>query len=135
MRFLRFTLMAGAIAILPSPLPRTAHADEGTGQCRSWSHADAYASDGSGASGSADDGVQVGGYTRDNCLGLAETDAIFAAGKACENAGVPAGLVTGLGTATVSWCVTWQDYALSDPWRSAPLDYYQQQYDCGDTFY
>jgi hypothetical protein len=135
-RFPVFTLMTCSIAILLSWLPRTgiAHADEATGTCQSRSHADAYASDNSG-SGSADGGVMTDGYTRDNCLGLAGTDAIFQAGMACENAGIPAGLVHGLGYATVTWFVAWQDDALNVPWGTgAPWEYQQSQYDCGDTF-
>jgi hypothetical protein len=136
-RFLGFTLTASSIAILLSMLPRTgiAHADAATGTCQSQSHADAYPSDNSGLSGSADGGVLVDGYTRDDCLGLAETNAIFQAGMACENAGFPAGLVHGLGYAKVTWFVAWKDDSLNEPWGTGPpWEYQQAQYDCGDTF-
>jgi hypothetical protein len=136
-RFLGFTLIACSIAILPSILPRTgiAHAAGATGTCRSHSHADAHAFDNSGLSGSADGGVMVDGYTQDDCLGLAETDAIFQAGMACENAGIPAGLAPGLGYAVVTWVVAWTDDLLNEPWGTgAPWEYQQSQYDCADTF-
>ena len=63
-------------------------------------------------------------------VGLAQTNAIFQAGHACENAGIVAGVSSGIGYAVVSWYVVWQDgnqTVVTGP--DAP-----QQYDCADTF-
>ena len=99
------------------------------GTCQSFAAADASAYDGSSPA-SAAGSVSASDYTLDGCVGLGQTNAIFQAGRACENAGIPAGLVHGLGYAVVTWSVTWSNvdnFVIAGP--GAP-----QQFDCGDTF-
>jgi len=102
---------------------------DGGGSCSSAASASASSYDGS-TSGSSSGGVDVAGYTAESCVGLAQTNAIFQAGLACENAGIPAGLAPGLGYAVVSWYVVWSDG--NETLVTAPDQ--PQQYDCGDTF-
>jgi cysteine synthase len=103
-------------------------ADSG-GSCYSSASASASAYDGS-SSGSASGDVNANDYAVENCVGLGQTNAIFQAGHACENAGIAAGVSSGIGYAVVSWYVVWQDgnqTVVTGP--DAP-----QQYDCADTF-
>jgi hypothetical protein len=131
MRFVRCVSVAliGAVALfmLP-PASRIIHADGATTVCLSGSHADATSYDGS-VSASSNGGVNTNDYTLSDCVGLSQTEAIFQAGNACENAGIPAGLVSGVGYAVVTWDLVWYDG--SDYLLVGPI---QQQYDCGDTF-
>jgi hypothetical protein len=131
MRFLRCVSVAsiGAVALfMAPPASRIVHADGATTVCLSSSHADAASYDGS-VSGASNGGVDTNGYTVGNCVGLGQTEAIFQAGNACENAGIPAGLTSGVGYAVVTWELVWYDD--QDEVVVGPI---QQQYDCGDTF-
>jgi hypothetical protein len=92
-----------------------------------WAWAAAY--DGS-SGGSASGGFDLSGYSADACVGVAQTNAIFQAGLACENAGIPAGVLSGVGYAEVSWYVVWHD---GDQVVETGTDT-PQQYDCADTF-
>ena len=130
-RLLRGAGLALLVALMPSRLgpPRlVVHADAGsTCDGSAWAWAAAY--DGS-SGGSASGGFDVGGDSADTCVGVAQTNAIFQAGLACENAGIPAGVVTGVGYAVVSWYVVWRDGDQTvETAPDAP-----QQYDCADTF-
>ena len=141
-RFARFALGACLAALiihcadvidhgrLLPPVQAVVHADRQTGSCNGAAHADASSYDGSLA-GSADNSVSAGGYTLGDCAGLGQTNAIFTAGTACDNAGIPAGQNEGIGSAVVTWLVVW----LSDsPPQQVVIGPIQQQYDCGDTF-
>jgi hypothetical protein len=105
-----------------------ARADSG-GVCASNASAWAAAYDGS-STGSASGSVQAGNYSLDACVGLAQTNAIFVAGGACESAGISAGGASGLGYAVVSWSAVWRN---GDQTVEVSPDA-PQQYDCGDTF-
>jgi hypothetical protein len=131
MRFLRCVSVAsiGAVALfMLAPASRIVHADGAATVCLSWSHADAASYDGS-VSASSNGGVDTNGYTASDCVGLGQTEAIFQAGNACENAGIPAGVASGIGYAVVTWNLLWYDG--TDELFVGPI---QQQYDCGDTF-
>jgi hypothetical protein len=121
--------LAGAVVVSTLMLRgELAHADSG-GTCSSGASATASSYDGSSA-GAASGDISADGYAADNCVGLAQTNAIFQAGLACESAGIPAGITSGLGYAVVMWYVVWTDGSqtiVTGP--DAP-----QQYDCGDTF-
>jgi len=131
-RILRAAALALAGAVLVSTMTRreqVMHADAGDSTCSSSAWASAQAYDGS-SSGSAGGDVDTSGYAVETCVGLAQTNAIFQAGLACENAGIPAGATSGLGYALVWWYVVWSDgneTIVTGP--DAP-----QQYDCVDTF-
>jgi hypothetical protein len=64
-------------------------------------------------------------------LGLALTNAVFTAGTACWNAGIPAGVEHGLGYAIATWSGVWQNSASGEVTIFGPI---RQQFDCGDTF-
>ena len=121
-------VIAACVASSAARPARVLHADSG-GTCYSNASASASAYDGS-SSGSASGDVSAGNYAVENCVGLGQTNAIFQAGNACENAGIAAGVSSGIGYAVVSWYVVWQDgeqTIVTGP--DAP-----QQYDCADTF-
>ena len=120
-------LIAVVLSGLGSRTP-VVHAD-GVSLCdgSAWAWAAAY--DGS-SGGSASGGFDLSGYSADACVGVAQTNAIFQAGLACENAGIPAGVLSGVGYAEVSWYVVWRDGdQVVETGPDTP-----QQYDCADTF-
>jgi len=130
-RVVRAAALALAEAIVVSTLMlrgEVAHADA-RGTCSSFASATASTYDGT-SEGAASGNISVDGYAADDCVGLAQTHAIFQAGLACESAGIPAGITTGLGYAVVMWYVVWTDGSQTiHTGPDAP-----QQYDCGDTF-
>lgn len=136
-RLLRSVLVALTLAVVVPIWSGTpiAHADEPEGFCASSARAVAFSSDNS-VSASSSGGFGFVGSSKDTCVGRAQTAAILQAGYACQNAGIPAGLVYGLGYATVTWDATWTtDYLQRDGLPvSELLAYAQQVYDCGDTF-
>jgi hypothetical protein len=104
-RWLRGTCSASAIGVLLAALPPgagVARADADSGRCWSTASANASTYDGSATGSSAGD-VAASGYSAAHCTGLGQTNAIYQAGLACESAGVPAGLMTGIGYAVVTW--------------------------------
>lgn len=120
--------LIGAVLLSSILRPVGVHADPGS-TCSSDASAWASAYDGS-SSGSASGSVGTSDYSLDSCVGLGQTNAIFQAGRACEDAGIPAGVSYGLGYAVVSWYIVWQDggqTVVAGP--DSP-----QQYDCADTF-
>ena len=133
LRFFRFAFVACAVAVmwaLVPPLTPVVHAEAPTGSCRSSAYAAASSYDGT-MSGSAVNDVYADGYSLSNCNGLSQTNAIFTAGLACQNAGIPAGGEHGIGYAVVDWTAVWQNSATGEVTVIGPV---QQQYDCGDTF-
>jgi hypothetical protein len=131
-RWLRGTGSASVIGVLLAALPPgagVARADGDSGSCWGTAGANASTYDGS-ATGSSSGDVTAGGYSNADCTGLAQTNAIFQAGLACESAGIPAGVLTGAGYAVVTWTREW----VSDAGDVVTLGPIQQQYDCGDTF-
>jgi hypothetical protein len=121
--------LAAVLCSLGPPRATVLHAEEGT-VCSSVSAAQAHAYDDPSVFGASSGGVFVRNYSLENCVGLAQTEAIFQAGWACQNAGIPAGLVYGVGYAVVSWSVEWSNGVVDIV--TGPDQ--PQQYDCGDTF-
>src|SRR5262245_52089957 len=102
--------LAVIVALVMSSATRPAvvlRADSG-GSCYGNASAWASAYDGS-SSGSSSGDFSASDYAVENCVGLGQTNAIFQAGHACEDAGIAAGVSSGLGYAVVSWYVVWQD--------------------------
>jgi hypothetical protein len=104
-------------------------AQASTTSCGMTASATASAYDGS-LSGASGGSMAATGYSVGDCNGLGQTFAIYQAGLACANAGIPAGLTSGLGYAIVSWTAQWAD----DSGAAVTIGPVQQQYDCGDTF-
>ena len=132
MRFVRCVLVAAGGTVGMFLIPSTAqvvHAYTGNGTCVGSAQATAISYDGT-LSGSSRGEIRASGYSPADCVGLAQTHAIFHAGNACENAGIPAGMSGGSGYALVSWFMSWWDGY--DDFLSLGL--VDQQYDCADTF-
>jgi len=117
-----------------APPHSVVHAQEALGLCQSTTHADAYSYEDPNVYGSSDATFSVRQYSRDDCLTLAEAEANFQAGLACENVGIPGGQGAGLGYARASWFVVWIWGDLDNATYVGPLEYHEQQYDCADTF-
>jgi hypothetical protein len=121
------TATVGAVALmwLASGAAIAANVPVGTCSTGAQATAQAYASTGGGASNGE---ILVSGYTAADCVGLGQTHAIFQAGNACENAGLPSGFGSGTGFAVVDWFLSWWG---DDEFLSFGTE---QQYDCADTF-
>jgi hypothetical protein len=133
LRFVRFAVASCVVAVLTAIGPglrQVLRADSSRGLCRTGAHADASSYDGS-QSGSADADVTADDYELQNCVALGQTNAIFTAGAACQNAGIPPGVDHGIGYAIVTWYAVWQISSSGEVTVVGPI---QQQYDCGDTF-
>jgi hypothetical protein len=122
----QFILAIGLLGLLGATMVQ---ASGETGTCAS--HAQAIGQPyGGGVTGTGGGDLLANGYTAADCVGLAQTHAIYQAGNACEQAGTPPGFGPGSGYAVVDWLLSW----FGDDGGFLSFGPIEQQYDCGDTF-